>query len=105
MKIKNATMVKFLNSSDELIKKKLPIKLYYALSQNLKTFAGMIQVYQDAYEKAKGNQKELIELINQEIDASVQTIPKEAIEMLDTESRFDPLTWEEYEAISFMIEE
>ena len=105
MKIKNGVMVRFLNLSDGLLKKKLPIKLFYALNVNLNALSGVVKAYQEAYEKAKDNEKELAELINQEVDVNIQMISKDTLELIDTDPKFDPLTWEEFMGINFMIEE
>lgn len=104
MKIKNGIMVKFLNTSNEILQKRLPIRLYYAINLNLKTFGSLITSYQEAYEKAKGSEEELVELVNQEIEAPVQTVSQDTLELIDSNDKFDSLTWAEFEAIQFMIE-
>lgn len=105
MKIKNIQMVTFLNAFDGLSKKKMPSRLYYALSCNMKTLSGFVQPYQEAYEKAKeAGQAEVAALINQEIEASIQTVPASILDVLDSGDKFDVLTGPEMEAIMFMIE-
>lgn len=104
MKIKNGMMINFLNAAEKLITKKLPTNMYYALSCNFKTLGGFVEPYNQAYEKVKDNAKELNELLNQEIEVSIQTLPKSILDTLDSGEKFDVLTWDEYNAISFMIE-
>ena len=105
MKIKNIQMVAFVNGFEELSRKNLPSRLYYALSCNMKSLSAFIQPYQEAYEKAKeAGQLEVSALINQEIDASIQTVPASILDVLDSGDKFDVLTAAEIEAIMFMIE-
>lgn len=104
MKIKNITMIKFLNTAEKLTGKKLPTNLYYAISCNLKVLGEFVDPYNQAYEKVKGNVKEVNELVNQEIEASVQTISRSVLDLLDAGDKYDALTWNEYDALSFMIE-
>lgn len=105
MKIKNIQMVAFVNGFEELSRKNLPSRLYYALSCNMKSLSAFIQPYQEAYEKAKeAGQEEVNALINQEIDAGLQTVPASILDVLDSGDKFDVLTAAEIEAIMFMIE-
>ena len=104
MKIKNGQMICFLNASETLTTKKLPTNLYYAISCNLKAFGEFVDPYNKAYEKVKDNAEEINELINQEIEVSVQTVPRSTLELIDTVEKFDSLSWDEFNALSFMIE-
>ena len=103
MKIKNGQMILFLNTAEKLVEKKLPSTMYYAIDCNIKIFREFIESYQKAYEKAKDDPEELNTLVNREIEAAIQMIPKEDLILLDTSSKFDALTYDEYNAISFMI--
>lgn len=104
MKIRNIEMVRFLNTADDLVQKKLPTRLYYALSCNVKELSGFAQAYQEAYEKAKAaGGKEVEELINQEIEAIIQIVPQATLDLLDSSNKYDTLTFAELSAIMFMI--
>lgn len=104
MKIKNIEMVRFLNATDGLVKKKLPTRLMYAVDCNIRELGRFVQAYQDAYEKARAEgQEELSALLNQEIEATLQTIPPETMDIMDRSDKFDALTGEELSALLFMI--
>lgn len=105
MKIRNHEMIRFLNASENLRKKKLPSKLYFAISCNIKALIGMAEPYNEALEKAQAEGTHAVtELLNQEIDAAIQTVPKTIFEVLDSSDKFDALTGDEIDAIIFMIE-
>ena len=105
MKIKNIDMVRFLNAFESISKKNIPSRLYYALSCNMKTLSAFVQPYQEAYNKAKeAGDKELDDLINQEIETSLQTVPLSILDIMDSGDKFDPLSGPELESIMFMFE-
>lgn len=105
MKITNIQMVTYLNTFDGIAKKKIPARLYYALSCNMRTLSTFVQPYQEAYEKAKeAGGEEVAKLLKQEIEASIQTVPASILEVLDSGEKFDVLIGSEIEAIMFMIE-
>ena len=104
MKIKNIEMVSFLNIADSLSQKKLPTRLYYALSCNVKELSGFVPEYQKAYKKAKeAGGKEIEELINQEIEATIQVVSPTTLDLLDSSEKYDALSFAELTAIMFMI--
>ena len=105
MKIRNITMVNFMNHVDEIRVKKLPTVLSFALKCNTDEFAKLVPAYQEAYAKAEkegGMAKQ--ELVMKEINVNIQTVAKDVFEKMDSDSRFDVLSGIELEAIDFMIE-
>ena len=106
MKIRNITMVNFINGYEALAEKNLPNRLAYALDVNRKMFATQ---YIEAYvrrqqELSDVNDYECInELINVEIDANVQTVPISVLERMDEVDKYDALTAIDMANISFMI--
>lgn len=103
MKIKNIEMVNFLQTN--VIQKALPTRLYYALRCNSDALAGFVPAYNEAFEKAKKEgDKAVSDLLNQEIEVNIQTVPQSTLDLLDTSDKYDTLTWQEFNAIAFMIE-
>lgn len=108
MRIKNIDMVTFLNASDEIGKKRLPRKISYPLILNQKKFANdFLEAYNSQY-KELSEAKDLAgiaELLNSEIDVTIQTVPLSAFDIIDESDKFDALSANEYAAMSFMIED
>ena len=49
-------------------------------------------------------QAELSELLNLEVDATVQTISEKDLEVMDESDKYDAFTGDEYRVLDFMIE-
>ena len=105
MKIKNIDMVKLVNASDSLIKKKLPSRISYVLNCNLKTLASFAQAYKEAFDNAQQAGEDVTGLINQEIDVAIQKVPQSTLDLLDNSDKYDVLSFAELDAIMFMIGE
>lgn len=105
MKIKNLEMVAFLNHAEKIQKKRLPIKLNYALKLNRETLWNKAQIYMQEYSRLKkeGKQEELNELILGETEAEVQKVKFSDLEKMDDSANYDALTGEEFAIIDFMI--
>lgn len=121
MKIKNSEVVGFINNTSEIIKKKLPVKLGYAISKNLKNMESMAESYnteykkiRDAYETVGEDNKPVIkdmtnfvkevnELLEIENDFEMMKVSLDVLEDLDN-PKYDSLTPSELAAIDIMIE-
>lgn len=106
MKIKNLEMVAFLNHADEIQKKRLPIKLHYALKLNRESLWNKAQVYMQEHERLKkeGKDKELTELILSETEVEVQKVKFSDLKKMDDSANYDALTGDDFAAIDFMID-
>jgi len=106
MKIKNLEMVAFLNNADEIQKKRLPIKLHYALKLNREALWNKAQIYMQEYERLKkeGKQKELNELICSDTEAEAQKVKFSDLAKMDDSENYDALTGNEFAIIDFMID-
>lgn len=127
--MKNIEIVRFFNHAGEVKKKKLPVKIGFALNRNLATLEGIAADYNRAREEilkkhcikdAEGNYlmeneeyvipdksaytEEMEELLNFKNEVQIQKVTMEDMEKCDSE-KFDSLTPEELELLSFMIEE
>ena len=103
MKIKNIDMINFLKSN--IVQKALPTRLYYAVRCNADALSGFVPAYNESLEKAKSEgDKAVNDLLNQEIEVNIQTVPQSTLDLLDSSDRYDTLTWQEFNAIAFMIE-
>ena len=106
MKIKNITMVNFMNHVDEIRVKKLPTVLSFALKCNADELAKLVPAYREAHTKAEKEGAEAMrELITKEINVNIQTVKKDVFEKMDADSRFDILSGFELEILDFMIEQ
>lgn len=106
MKIKNLEMVAYMNRINQIQKKKLPIKLSYALALNSKRLEEVANTYKAEFEKLKkeGNVEALNELIGSDFEAEIQKVKFSDIVKMDENPNFDVLTGEEFAAIDFMID-
>lgn len=128
MKIKNSEMVNFINGVQEIKEKKLPIKLGYAITRNMKLMEPSAEAYSEEQQKlidkyvekdADGKPKvlkndyvfldedayakgvnELLEIEN-EIEAHI--VPFSELEKCDTE-QFDALSIRDLSLLEFMTE-
>lgn len=113
MKIKNLDMVRFFNASGQILKKKMPRKLFTAIDLNLrnlesaaKTYdAQRDEIYGDSEELDEEGSKAIDELLNIEVEAVIQTVAESDLEAMDASGRFDAFTGEEYRILNFMITE
>lgn len=111
-KLSNAQIVEFINAASSLRDKRLPIKLSFALKYNLKLAIEAYKAYDEARNELLKTQKEnpaafnqaIGELLSEEVELAVKTVPMEVIELTDT-AEYDTLTFGELNAIDFMIEE
>lgn len=106
MKIKNLEMIAFMNRIGRIQKKKLPIKLSYAIALNGKKLGEIAGTYMQEYNKLKkeGNQEALDELIASDFDAEIQTVKISDLLKMDENPNYDVLTGEEFAILDFMID-
>lgn len=106
MKIKNLEMVAYMNRIGQIQKKKLPIKLSYALALNTKKLSEVANTYDTEFKRLSkdGNQEALNELINSDFEAEIQTVKFSDLAKMDENPNYDVLTGEEYAIIDFMID-
>lgn len=128
MKITNEQIINFANMRAK--GRRFPVRLMYALTMNANILAPAIKAYTDSREELikkhskkdedgnpvvneQGNyefedvaawNKEIKELLDIEADLPVTTIPMSVIEKCE-DSAFDDLSFEDIDAIKFMIEE
>ena len=110
--ISNAQIVDFINATGTLSGKRLPLKLSFALKFNLKIAVETYKVYDEARNELLKTQIEnpaafnqaFGELLSEEVELAVKTVPVEVIELTDT-AEYDTLTFGELNAIDFMIVE
>lgn len=113
--MKNKDLLVFFNIKGKLREKKLPMRLAYAIKLNYEK----LKPYADAYNeqllelKERYRQEdvsvgqtetdtELTELLNMDVACEIQTVPMTEFEKCDS-GQFDSLTFEELEALGFMI--
>jgi hypothetical protein len=106
MKIKNLEMVAYMNHIGEIQKKRLPIKLSYALALNTKKLSEIANTYDAEFNRLKraGDQKALSELVLSDFETEIQTVKLSDLAKMDENSNYDILTGEEYAIIDFMID-
>lgn len=108
MKIANRVMVVFMNHANTIIEKKIPMKLYSAVSQNFKALSNAAEVFMkqrgDIDDTAEDAIKQIDELLAIESEVPIQTVPESVFDMMDASTKFDALTGPEFAAIEFMIE-
>jgi len=121
MKIKNSEVVSFINNTNEIVKKKLPVKLGYAIGKNLKNMSSIAELYNTEYKKIKaeyeksedGNKpiiedmagfiKEVNELLSIDNEFDMAMVSMAVLDDLDN-PRYDSLTPEELSVLDIMIE-
>lgn len=104
MKIKNADMVSFLNSVDGIMAKRIPMKMYSVIYQNVKSFAAAAEAYTKQRETISCHD-DIVELMNIESEIAIQKLPMSVVELIDSSDKYDALTGNEFKALSFMIGE
>lgn len=105
MKVKNVDMVAFLNSLNELTAKKLPVKLYFAIKLNAdEFFQKVVPTYNKLEEEARSDREKLSELLSIENELTIQTVSRDLLEKVDESDKYDALTYQEYNALQFMVE-
>ena len=106
MGFKNIDMVQFLNNCANLQKKKLPVKVSYALALNYKTLSDIAAVYNREIDKLDPDKdtEAIKELLNSEVTAEVQKISISEFEKIEGDSKYDAMTPNEFAMIWFMID-
>lgn len=106
MKIKNIEMVAYMNHIGEIQKKRLPVRLSYALALNTAKLSEIARTYETEYNKLKAanDMAALKELINAEVDAEIQTVKFSDLAKMDDHAGYDALTGNEYAILDFMID-
>lgn len=111
MKLTNLQAVLFFNNATGLKDKKLPIKVLFAIKNNINAVGDQLKAYEecrqtlvdtstDPVEQAKA----MSELLNDGTDYSnIKTLTTEDIEKIDSSDAYDALTLAELEAIEFMV--
>lgn len=130
MKMKNSEIVEFLNVCSELRKKRLPVRLAYAIKKNMSSVQEAATAYMAEREElitryAKkdkngeyltennhyimedkdGFEKDMRELLEIEIEMEIHTVPITTAEKCDEDSKYDALTLEELNIIGYMLVE
>lgn len=128
MKIKNSEMVAFINGVKEIKEKRIPIKLGYAITRNMKLMEVAAEAYNEEYQNLIGKyaekdeegkpkveneeyilldeknyHKEINELLEIENEFEIHKIPFEELEKCDTE-QFDALSIKDISLLEFMVE-
>ena len=128
MKIKNSQMVLFMNGTADIQKKKLPIKLGYAITKNLKQMESIAAAYEeerqkilDKYAEKDGNgeymvkneayvipeqkayEAEMQELLGIDNEMDIHTVPFAELEKCDC-GQFDALSVQDISLLEIMIE-
>ncbi|MCB6992443.1 hypothetical protein LI177_02955 [bacterium 210820-DFI.6.37] len=126
MKLTNDKIINFLNL--EISKKRLPIRLAYAISVNAAAIAPAVEAYnkqrKELLEKyaekdedgnlvardgqykivdPEGWNRDIMELLSAEAEVNISSVPVEVLEKCD-EPQFYNLSIDELNAINFMIE-
>ena len=108
MKLTNRQLVPFVNLSggnDSILTKKVPRKLYSAISQNMIAVDAMAKTFIKQRAEISNDDIEAIEeLLAIESEVIIQTVPESVFDMMDASDKFDSLTGKEYAALEFMIE-
>lgn len=110
MKIKNSDVVGFINNAQGILSKKIPNRIYTAISLNLDAVKPMVETYQKQYADIKAKEldaeeeeKEIMELLDIEADMVIQAVTQAQLDRMDDSEKYDALTGVEYRAIQFMI--
>lgn len=111
-KIKNSDIVHFMNASQDILKKKIPNRLYHALSANKSSLRNEAKAYMETYDHIREKElpeeecaKEISELMGMEVEANIQKVRWHVLETMDDVNKYDALTGNELEAIGFMLTE
>lgn len=106
MKVKNIEMVNFWNGVGAIQKKRLPIRLSYALKLNMDAVWDKLKVYQVEHDRLKkeGKAEELNELILAEVEVEIQKVKFSDLAKMDDNTGYDALTGQEFAIIDFMID-
>lgn len=111
MNLTNLQAVLFFNNAAGLKDKRLPIKVLFAIKNNINAVGDQLKAYEecrqtlvetvtDPVEQAKA----MSELLNDGTEYSnIKTLAPEDIEKIDTSDAYDTLTLAELEALEFMI--
>lgn len=111
MKLNYKQIVTFVNVTNGMVGKKLPLKLSFALKRNrqladevLKPYNEQVKEIIEAHKDDVEHTTELLdELLKEEVELDIKTVPVELIEKTEVNG-FDVLTLGELEAVDFMIE-
>ena len=129
MKLKNSEIVRIFNRIGEVKKKRLPVRLGFAINRNVSSLENVAMDYDKARKEIlmkycvkdengnpviegdeyvlsdrKSYGEEMTELLRIENEVQMHTVSFEEIEKCDME-KFDSLTPEELDLLTFMIEE
>lgn len=112
MKLNYEKIVRFVNVSNGMVGKKLPLKLSFALKRNRQLASEAVKPYNEELKNIlkeheddeEGAAKMIEDLLAEEVDLNIKTVSEEVIEKTETDG-FDKLTLGELEAIEFMTEE
>lgn len=129
MKLKNSEIVRIFNRIGEVKKKRLPVRLGFAINRNVSSLESVAMDYDKARKEIimkycvkdengnpviegdeyvlsdrKSYGEEMTELLRIENEVQMHTVSFEEIEKCDFE-KFDSLTPEELDLLTFMIEE
>lgn len=129
MKIKNSQIIGIINGIGEVKKKRLPVKIGFAINKNLGAMEGCVESFEAERKKIldkycekddNGNLRingkeyvladretyasEMRELLAIENEVQIHTVSMTEIEKCDSE-KFDSLTPDDLSLIGFMIEE
>lgn len=108
MKLSNRQLVPFVNLSGgpgSILTKKIPRKLYSAISQNMTAVDSMAKTFiKQRSEVSDDDIEGITELLDITSEVVIQTVPESIFDMMDASDKFDSLTGSEYAALEFMIE-
>lgn len=111
MKLTNLQAVLFFNNATGLKDKRLPIKVLFAIKNNINAVGDQLKAYEecrqtlvDTVTDPVDQAKAMSELLNDGTDYSnIKMLTPEDIEKIDTSDAYDTLTLAEVEALEFMI--
>ena len=110
MKVKYADVVRFLNSTPEILEKRIPSRLWMAIDMNVRAFADAGASYmkkRDVIINSDATEEEktiaINELLQMDVDVNVQKVPETVLDAIDTSDKFDALTGAQLSALSFMF--
>lgn len=107
MVFKNIDMVAFLNNIAKIQRKKLPVKVSYALALNYKKLNEIATTYNEEVNKLdpEKDKEAVLELLNTEVTVDIQKVKISEFEKIEANSKYDVLTPDDFALIWFMIDD
>lgn len=110
MKIRYADVVRFLNAVPEILNAKIPSRMWMSIDLTARSLNDAGESYMKKREdilKEDTSEEEknaaINELLQMEIEVTVQKIPQSVLDALDASDKFDALTGTQLGALHFMF--